>query len=176
MPLSDDLVVVGKLGRPRGVAGDMYVTPLTDYPERFAGIDEICVRNRDSWENLKVVSSKLISGRPVIRFEGVTSPEQASRLTNRELGVPRDQLVKLPEGTHFIFDLIGCEVVEDGSETPIGTVVEVDQYPANDVYVVEMLSGAQLNVPVVKSFVKHVDIKRKRIRIVMAGLLDNEQT
>ena len=174
MASSDDLVIVGKLGRPRGVTGDIYVTPLTDYPERFTGIDEIYVRNRDGWEILKVVSSKLVSGRPVIRFEDVTNPEQASRLTNRELAVPRDKLVKLPEGTNFIFDLIGCEVVEDGSESLIGTVVDVERYPANDVYVVKMLSGAQLQVPVVKSFVKHVDVKNKKIKIVTAGLLDGE--
>ncbi|MCK4460163.1 MAG: 16S rRNA processing protein RimM [candidate division Zixibacteria bacterium] len=169
---SDELVIVGKLGRPRGLHGEIHVTPETDYPERFDGMDEIHVSTRDGWEILRIASTTMVGGRPVIKFENVDSPEEAARLTNRGLAVPKDQLVTLPEGEHFIFDLIGCEVVEQQSGERIGEVVNVEQYPANDVYVVRTTSESSLMVPAVSEFVKTIDIAAKRIIVDTTGLTD----
>lgn len=169
---SDELVIVGKLGRPRGLHGEIHVTPATDYPERFDGMDEIHVSTRDGWEILRIASTTMVGNRPVIKFENVNSPEEAARLTNRELAVPKDQLVTLPEGEHFIFDLIGCEVVEQQSGDRIGEVVNVEQYPANDVYVVRTASESSLMVPAVSEFVKTIDIAAKRIIVDTTGLTD----
>ena len=169
---SDELVIVGKLGRPRGLYGEIHVTPATDYPERFDGMNEIHVRTRDGWEILRIASTTMVGYRPVIKFENVNSPEEAARLTNRELAVPKDQLVTLPEDEHFIFDLVGCEVIEQQSGDRIGEVVNVEQYPANDVYVVKTTSKLPLMIPVVGQFVKAIDIVAKRIIVDTTGLTD----
>lgn len=169
---SDELVIVGKLGRPRGVQGEMYITPLTDFPERFDGMEEIHVKSRDGWEKMKIVSAVLIGNRPVVRFVGVGTPEEAARMTNRELAVPKDQLVTLPEGEFFVFDLIGCEVFEQTSGQPIGKVIDVEKYPANDVYVVQTDEDKQLQVPVVGEFVKDIDVIAKRIIVDTSKLAD----
>lgn len=169
-------MIVGKLGRPRGVHGEIYVSPETDFPERFVGLKEIYVRDRERWEKFKVVSSRLVSGRPVIHFEKVMTPQEASRLTNRELAVPKSQVVALPHGTYFIFDLIGCEVWEEGSNRHVGRVVEVERYPANDVYVIETTSGKEVRYPAVKQFVKKVDVEKRKITVHTAGLFEDEKT
>jgi 16S rRNA processing protein RimM len=93
-------VVVGKLGRARGLHGDMFITPLTDFPERFAELEEILLQGPDGWESFRIARNDFISGRPVIRFEGIHTPEDASRLTNRILAVPREEIFGLPEGSH----------------------------------------------------------------------------
>lgn len=169
---SNELVIIGKLGRSRGVQGEMYITPFTDFPERFSGMKEIHVKSRDGWEKMKIVSAELIGNRPVVRFDGVRTPEEATRMTNRELAVPKDQLVTLPAGEYFVFDLVGCEVFEQTSGQQIGIVVEVEKYPANDVYVVKMTDDRQLQVPAVKEFVKDIDVVAKRLVVDTSKLAD----
>jgi len=165
-------VTVGKLGRARGVHGELWVTPATDFPDRFLSLKEIYIDNRGVWEKIQIVSSRMISGRPVVALSNVTSPEQASRLTNRELAVPREQLVKLPEDRHYIFEVVGCQAYAAGSNEPLGEIVEVVQYPANDVYVIRKADGGELICPAIKQFVVSIDTEQKRVTLVADGLLD----
>jgi 16S rRNA processing protein RimM len=151
---SEEYIIVGKLGRTRGVHGEINVTPDTDFPERFEGLTEIYVQNRSVWEKLRRASAKYISGRPVLRFEGIDNPEDASRLTNRLLAVPRSDVVELPENTYFIFDLVGCRVLEEGTARVLGEVVDVEQYPANDVFVIKTVSDREVLFPAVKNLVR----------------------
>lgn len=153
----------------------MYITPDTDFPQRFVGLKEIYVSNRQRWQKYAIASSRLVSGRPVIRFKGVTKPEEAARMTNRKLAVPKDQVISLPSNTYYIFDLIGCEVREVSTDRLIGSLADVERYPANDVYVIETTSGRLLRCPAVKRFVKLVDVKKKLIRVITAGLLEEEK-
>ncbi len=164
------MITVGKIGRPRGIHGEVYVTPLTDFPDRFVGLKEIYLDSRGAWEKKTIVSSRLIGGRPVIGLEEVHNPEEASRLTNRILAVPRDQVVELPEDTYFLFDIIGASVIDLTSGEKVGELVDVHQYPANDVYVIKKNDGGELLCPAIKEFVKQVDIAAKKIVIVTAGV------
>ncbi|MFH1688077.1 MAG: ribosome maturation factor RimM [bacterium] len=166
-------IVVGKLGRPRGIHGEIYVTPFTDFPERFEGLTEILVRTSSGWETLKLVQTALISGRPVLTFEGVSNPEQAAQMTNRELAVPRDQVVQLPEGRHYIFDLIGCQVFDNENGQLVGELVDVRQLPANDVYVIEAADGTRHLLAAVRQYVKDIDLDQRRISIGTSGLVDS---
>lgn len=168
----EQYVVVGKVGRPRGVDGSMFITPLTDFPERFNGLSALYMRNRDQWEVVKITSMRYIAQRPVMKIEGVETPEEAARFTNRDLAVLRDDVVKLPEDTFFVFDLVDCQVVDENSGRPLGTISDVEQYPANDVYVVKLSDGAEVRVPAVKQYVKQVDIASRRVTIDLTGLLD----
>ncbi len=167
------MITVGRIGKPRGVNGEMYITPMTDFPDRFIGLKEIYVDAHGIWEKKTVTSSKLISGRPVIALEQVTNPEEASRLTNRILAVPRDQLVALPENTYFEFDLIGAEVIDHAAGSVVGRLEEIQHYPANDVYVIRKIDGGELLCPAITEFVRQVDVAAKKIVIVTAGLAIN---
>jgi len=173
---SEEYIIVGKLGRPRGLSGDIYVIPDTDFPQRFVGLKKIYVKNRDRWEKRSLVSSRMVSGRPVLHFENVTTPEEAARLTNRDLAVLKGHTVTLPQDTYYIFDLVDCEVWEEKTNHYIGQLIDVERYPANDVYVIESASGKVLRCPVVKQYVKKIDIKGQKITIDTTGLLEEEKT
>jgi 16S rRNA processing protein RimM len=172
----EDFIIVGKLGRTRGVHGEINVTPDTDFPERFDGLKEIYVKDRADWKKFKIVASRFVSGRPVLTLEGIGNPEDASRLTNRLLAVPKSQVVKLPDDTYFIFDLVGCRVIEDGSGRTLGEVEDVEQYPANDVYVIRTTDGRKVLFPAAREFVKSVDIENKKITVEPGGLFDRERS
>ena len=166
------MVVIGRLGRPRGVNGEIFVTPQTDFPERFVGMKTIHVHYRQGWQKLNIVTSRIVSGRPVLLFEGIDSPEQVKLLTNLELGITRSELVALPEGSHYLHELVGCEVIDEATGAVIGAVEAVDQYPANDVYRIAASDGRRLSMAVVRQYVKHVDVGEKKIVVDAAGLVE----
>jgi len=169
---SETYITIGKLGKSRGVRGDIWVTVFSDFPERFLDLKEVYVGDRGTWQIRKLESAQMISGRPVLKFEGVNTPEAASRMTNRELAVTRDQVVELPEGMFYIFDLIGCRVFAGDDDSRIGELVDVRQYPANDAYVIKMNDGRTMLLAAVAQFIKHVDIENKKIVIDSAGLVE----
>ena len=166
-------VTIGKIGRARGVHGELWVTPVTDFPDRFLGLKEIYIDNRGEWQKVQIKSSRMISGRPAVTLAEVTNPEQAARLTNRELALPREQLVKLPDDQHYIFEVVGCQAYTADSGKLIGEIIEVAQYPANDVYVIRKPDGGTVICPAVKPFVVGIDTENKRVTLVADGLLDS---
>lgn len=165
-----EYITVGKLGRTRGVEGEIYITPMTDFPERFLDMTSIMVKTNLGWEDKKIASTRLISGRPVIKFSGINNPEDARILTNCEVGVPKDKVVKLPEDQFYIFDLVGLEVFDCNNNDLIGKIVAVETYPANDVYVIESAAGEKLYCPVVKTFVKDISLETGKVLVDPAGI------
>lgn len=163
---------MGQLGRPRGTVGEIYVTPLTDFPQRFENMKEIYVSSGDSFSKMKIETSTFISGRPVLKFTGINTPEDASRLTNRYLAVLRNEVVKPPENSFYIFDLVGSEVFDEKSGQKVGTISDVEEYPANDVYVIANSEGKKSYLAAVKQFVKSVDIENKKVVIDSSGLIE----
>jgi len=149
----------------------MYVTPWTDFPDRFLDLKEIYLDEKGTWQRMTVESSRLVSGRPILKFAGIDTPEAASRLTNRHLAVTSDQLVKLPADTFYVFDLIGCDVFDEGG-VKIGRVTDVQQYPANDVYVIRTDDIEEVLFPAVTEFVKEVDAENRKIIVRNTGLFE----
>jgi 16S rRNA processing protein RimM len=173
---ADDFVIIGRLGRTRGVRGDLWITPDTDFPERFLILKEVYVEERGQWRRRRIADTRLIGARPTIRFEGVTNRETAARLTNQPLAVLRSEIVRPPEGSHFIHDLASCQVYEQASGRLLGYLRDVERYPANDVYVIELKSGRTIRFPAVAALVKEIDIARKRIVIDPAGFSEANDT
>jgi 16S rRNA processing protein RimM len=167
----ETLITVGMLGRPRGVHGELYVTPTSDNPERFLELTELFVEFRGEWKKMAISSVRLISGRPVVKLDGVNSPEEAARLTNRPVGLPREQLMELPEDTFFVFELVGCKVYDDMTGECIGEIVRVEEYPSNDVYVIAGDEREWL-CPAIKQFVRSVDIEKRKVVVMSTGLAE----
>ena len=88
------------------------------------------------------------------------------------MALPREQLVQLPSDTFYVFDVVGLEVYRNSTDERIGEIVDVIQYPANDVYVIRTIGGGEFMCPAIKQFVVNVDLERKRVTIVTDGLLD----
>ena len=61
-----DFIIVGKLGRTRGVEGELYITTFTDFPDRFLDLNEIFVKERGEWACRRLKSSRMVGDRPVI--------------------------------------------------------------------------------------------------------------
>jgi 16S rRNA processing protein RimM len=167
-----DYIQVGRLGRARGIFGWLWITPDTDFPDRFVNLDRIMVSESDTWREFSIEGAKVIGGRPAIKFVGINRREDAGRLTNRILAVKREQLVQLPPDTHYVFDLVGCEVRDEANDRRLGEIVDVIKYPANDVYVVRTADGKDVLFPAVNSFVRQIDVAARKVTVLNGGMFD----
>ena len=159
-----DYIVVGRFGRPRGVSGEIYVIPISDNPERFRKSGTFWMGSEAGWKKVELEIIQIVSGKPVVKIEGIESPEQAKSLTNDYLYIEGTDLGKLPDGAYYHFDLIGCKVVDTGG-TELGELVAVEEFPANDVWVILDANGKRRPFPAVKQFIKKVDIENKLIEL-----------
>jgi len=156
---SDELVPVGRVGRPHGVDGAFFV----ENPSARAGVFTSGAMLYAGGEPATVVASRHGSGgRPVIRLD-----RHVER--GAELAVARATLPELSDEDEFYaFQLVGLRVEEEGGRQ-LGRVREVLQYPANDV--LELDSGVSL--PLVEACVRQVDLAGGRI-VVAVGFADPE--
>lgn len=157
-----DFFRIGIFLRPHGIAGSIKLMPLTDDISRFSKLKDAYVEYRqDEYRPVVVSSAKIASPNSVIvKLDGTDSVETAELLRNKYLCVDRAHALKLPEGTYFISDIIGCEVFSsDGGY--LGIVSDVYQTSANDVYVIS--GERKLSVPALKKLLNLVDVESKRI-------------
>jgi 16S rRNA processing protein RimM len=123
---SVELVAVALAVKVRGLKGEVVAELLTDFPERFEGLEElIAVAPRTgARRRLALESHWFQGGRVVLKFEGFDTPEAARELVGFELAVPESEAVELGEGEFYDWQLEGCRA-ETVEGTPLGTVSEV---------------------------------------------------
>ena len=154
-----ELVVVGRVGKPHGVDGSFFVAGASESAERFATGATLLV---DGEPAEVVVSKRGAGGRVVIRLDRAVS-------RGATLAVRRDELPDLGEDAYYVFQLVGLAVEEEGGR-PLGTVIEVENGPANDALVLD--SG--LLLPLVDACVLDVDLDGGRI-VVARGFADGDE-
>jgi len=165
-----DFVVIGLLRRAHGVRGEVSAQPVSDMPERFKALERVLVRHGGTTREVAVEGVRRKGGSVLLKLEGVDDRTAAEALTGAEIGVGRNDVCPIPEGTYYVFDLIGCRVVGK-DDRDIGLIDDVWKTPANDVFAVKTASGEVL-IPVVQSVVKEIDLRRKIVRIEeIEGLL-----
>ncbi len=159
-----EYIVVARFGRPRGVSGEIYLRQLSNNPERFSKPGTFWIEETGGYSEINLTAISDISGKLVVRVEGIYNPEQAKRLTNSFLYIRSEDLPQLPDGEYYDFDLIGCRVKKTEGEE-LGWIAEIEPYPANDVWVIEDKKGERHMFPAVREFVEKVDIEEQLIII-----------
>jgi 16S rRNA processing protein RimM len=142
--------VLGTVGKPLGLAGDVYVWPDPDLGDAL----QPGVRCTAGDDELEVATVRRHKGRPVVRFVGVDDRTAAERLRDRRLEVDRDTVDT--DGTIWADDLLGREVV-DAADQLVGVVDGVLDGAAHDFLVVARPDGGEVLVPVVAELVDLTD-------------------
>ncbi|MCL6637303.1 MAG: ribosome maturation factor RimM [Alicyclobacillus sp.] len=170
---------VGVITNTHGLRGEVRVWPRTDFPERrFTKGSRLWLRKPDqSPERALVVRS----GRPhknqwVVAFQGLPTIQEVEPFKGMELCVPEAELMPLPEGTYYIHELLGMDVVTDDGRT-VGKLVEVLQPGANDVYVVRgNLQEKDVLVPAIPECILQVNVSERRMTVhLLPGLLEADE-
>lgn len=168
----EDLLKVGIISSTHGIRGEVKVFPTTDDPERFKKLKNILLDSGKEKRNLKIQSVKFFKQFVILKFEEIDDINDVEKYKGSGLYVTRDQAVKLKKDEYFIADLIGLTVIAE-EEKLEGTLKDVMETGANDVYVIELTDGRELLLPAIKECVLSVDIEKGEMKIrLLDGLLD----
>ena len=168
----EDLLQVGIITSTHGVRGEVKVYPTTDDPRRFRRLKEVVLDTGREKLNLEIEGVKFFKQFVILKFKGLDNINDIEKYRQKSLYVTRKNAVRLQKDEYFIADLIGLKVQdEDGIE--LGTVKDVIETGANDVYEVEMADGRSLLLPAIKQCILNVDVENGMMQVhVLEGLLD----
>lgn len=145
--------------------------PLTDYPERFAGMKHISVYSGDGLllRGLSVVSFRHSGGRNQLLLQTgeVDRVEEAEQLRGAYIEVPLEERVPLEDGEFWIDDLKGLSAVKHEDGEYLGTLVDVVRSGNNDLYVIRDAAGTDHYIPAVSQFVAEVNLEKGQVRIFL---------
>ena len=153
---------VGRLTKAHGLKGAIKIEMYTDDPARRftpGAVFTLQVPTSSPWhgKNLELIELKWYNSHPVAFFKDVPDRSVAESLIKAILWVDHDE-AEVPDEEDAWFDhqLVGLKVIRDGAE--VGTVSQIDHFPAQDLLTVATASGDVL-VPFVKAIVTAVDVK-----------------
>jgi 16S rRNA processing protein RimM len=159
--MPDQRVVVAKVRRPWGIDGSLAVTPYSDEPVAlkpgariFAGSMSYTI------ESVRRAGSGL-----ALKLAGVDAPDEAAKLRDTELEALASDLPPPPPGVYYHYQIIGSQVVTL-SGGKLGTVVDIIETPANDVYVVQAAEDeSETLVPATQDIIKQIDTAAGIVRV-----------
>jgi len=151
-----EFLAVGKLGKTHGLQGEMWMNLLTDFPERLIAGKQIFLGPRHF--PCVIRTFKNYDKRSLISFEGIHTPEETLEMRNQFIYVRAAQLPELTEGDYYHHELIGMKVFDEKRQL-IGTLVEIIETGANDVYVIRSKEEGEreILVPAIDDVVLHVE-------------------
>ena len=143
---------------PFGLKGELKVQSLTDNPKRFAPRAKLWLGQQP----VSVLRSREAQGYVYVTLKGFPDRDGVERFRHAMVQVPEGDLPPLPEGEYYRFQLVGLSVVDrDGAE--LGTVEEVLETGANDVYRVKTPDGKELLLPALVDVIISIDLEGKRM-------------
>jgi 16S rRNA processing protein RimM len=164
-----EFLVIGKLGRPHGVDGEIQFFVLTDFPERIVEGKEVLVgKNR---EPMTLMTVRPHTKKLLVRFDGFKDRDEVDALRNQMIFIPVSAVAPLPAGEYYHHQLIGLSIVSEDGQA-LGKIVEIIETGANDVYVVRPDEGKDILIPNTSEVILAVDIEEKTITVrLIPGLL-----
>ena len=162
---------VGVITSTHGVRGEVKVFPTTDDASRFKKLKKVLLDTGKEDIELEITGVKFFKNMVILKFKGIDDMDTANKYRQKSLYVTRENAVKLKKNEYFIADLIGISVTSDEGEE-LGTIEDVLQTGANDVYVIEK-DGEEILLPAIKDCIKEVDIEAGTMTVhLLPGLRD----
>ena len=168
----EDILRVGVITTTHGIRGEVKVFPTTDDPKRFKKLKMVLLDTGKERRKMEVESCRFQKNLVILKFKGIDNINDVEQYKKCDLYVSRKNAVKLAPNENFILDLIGLQVVlEDG--TPFGTLTDVMQTGANDVYVVTTEEGKEVLLPAIPQCILDVNLDTEMVKVhLMKGLVD----
>lgn len=163
-------LVAGRIVRPHGLRGAVVLEPETDLIARVGPETEIFLGDR----KLPATVRRIVAHgrRFLMELEGVDTREEAEGLRDAVVRIRLEAIGGLPPNTYFRWQILGLRALEeDGTE--LGTIVDVLETGANDVYEVERQDGGRLLLPAIDSVIREIDLEEGILRVrLLPGLED----
>ena len=160
-------LAIARIIKPQGRRGEVIAEILTDFGKQFQTCHQVFLRSGIGLplpQKLKKVWPH--KGRMVLKFEGVDSITDAEQLRGQDVLIPFEQRIPVPTSHFYLFELIGCRVVEPSPEghRDLGTVEGLESNPGVDLLRVRR-GKEELLIPFAQALCKKIDVIQKIIEV-----------
>jgi len=163
--VADDLIVVARIARTRGLRGEVVADLLTDFPDRFEALESVIAIAPDgSRRSLQIEEHWFQAQRIVFKFADYDSIDEARELAGLQLAVPASDRIELSKDQFYEWELAGCRV-EAADGKSIGVVREVMRTGGVEILVVVGDTGGELLIPMAQEICVEIDIDKKLVRV-----------
>jgi 16S rRNA processing protein RimM len=162
-------LVIGFLRRPHGLRGEILMDVHTDFPERID--TDMTLFIGESHQPMTLAAHRSHHKGMLVHFDGITNPEDAGLYRNTWVYVTAASRPKLPDGEYYHHQLIGLKVMDEKG-TLLGTLVDILETGANDVYIVRDESGGELLLPAIPEVILDVQLSDGQMHVhLLEGLI-----
>lgn len=163
---------LGQIVSTHGIKGELRFNPWCDTPDFVKKFKTLYFDSKGE-KPIKVISARPHGNMAILLLEGVDDIDKAKALKNTVLYMKRSD-AKLPKGTWFIQELFDCQVFDINTGKELGTICDVSETGANDVWHIKTSTGVVL-IPSVKEVVKSVNVEEGIVKInPIKGLFNDE--
>ncbi len=160
----------GKIVNTHGIKGAVKLESWCDYPETLAELKCIYFKINGEFEERRIVSASVFKRHVIAYVEGINDIDTAAALKETVIYADRED-IPLDEGDYFITDLIGLPVIDADNDKEYGTVSEVFNTGASDIYTVKTAEGERM-IPAVPEFIIDIDLERGIFVRPIEGMFD----
>ena len=172
--VSQEKVLIGKVGSPVGIKGEFRVNLYSQDSGNLKEGKVLLLERTEKSVSGAIEKVRYQKDKPVVRLEGIEDRNAAEDIRGMDISIYAKDMEELPEGEHYVRDLIGCKVVDlaqDGAE--IGVLRDVIQNTAQSVLDVSTPDGKQVLIPAVDAFLRSIDEEAGVIEVeLIPGFLD----
>ncbi len=169
MEAKKEWVALSKLVKAHGIRGEVRGVLLTDVLENFQARATIRWRRGREVQELEIEGIRPHGALLLFKFRGVNDRDAAQELVGGFLEIPLEELVPLPPGEYYWYQLLGLKVYTEEGEY-LGVLEEIMETAGHDVYVVRK-AGEEILLPAIREVVKAVLLEEGRMVVrLLEGL------
>lgn len=151
-------LVIGKLGKAHGLNGEILFYIITDFPDRLKVGNTVIIG--EDHKLLELSSIRNHGKGLLLKFKDIDSVEKVELFRNCNVYISNKDLPKLPKGEFYHHQLLGLNVENENGQL-IGTLIEIMETGANDVYVIKSEEGQEELIPAIKDNILQVNLQDK---------------
>ena len=160
----------GKIVNTHGVRGGLKLESWCDTPQDLASLKKVFLKEGAEYKMHKVKKSSVFKQFVLFELEGINNIDVAMTLKGRVVFADRED-ISIDEDAFFIADIIGLDVIDLESGEKIGTLSDVLNLGASDLYEINTKNGKKL-IPAVPEFIKEIDLEKGIFVSLIEGMLD----
>ena len=160
----------GKIVNTHGIRGGLELESWCDSPKDLASLKKVFLKNGADYKCYKVKKASIFKQFVLFELDGVNDIDTAMTLKNRIVFADRDD-ISIDEDAFFLADIIGLPVFDISNGEKIGTLSDVLNLGASDLYEIDTEKGKKL-IPAVDEFIKEIDLEKGIFVSLIEGMLD----
>ncbi|MDC7240116.1 MAG: ribosome maturation factor RimM [Spirochaetales bacterium] len=164
-----DEIAIGRIRKTHGVKGYLKILSYSGEYDHFYDLEKITLKSKGKSRVFEVEKVAPLGDEVLLKLKGLDTPEQGKLLAGWDIWVPRTQAAGLDKGEFYHADLIGSDLILDG--TSVGTIKSVMEAGSDDLLEVETGEEAKL-VPFNKVFIGKIDTEKKTVELLEGWILD----